>query len=76
MKCAKCRETIDEAANRVEVKLYGGRAKWHFACFGDFVRHGAADKLERIAWRESTTAQPAAPGPVKARGEKYQDEPE
>jgi hypothetical protein len=76
MKCAKCGLVIPETANRMAVKVYGGRAEFRFACFGSFLRDGAADELERRAWRESTTAQPAAPAAGKARGEKYQDEPD
>jgi len=76
MKCAKCGRAIPETANRVAVKVYGGRAEFHFACFGGFLREGAADELERRAWCESTTAQTAAPAAGRARGGKFQDEPE
>jgi len=76
MKCAKCGRAIPETANGVGVKLYGGRAEFHFACFGGFLRDGASDELEKRAWRESTTAQPAAPAAGRARGKRYQDRPE
>lgn len=76
MKCAKCGQAIAETGNRVAVKIYGGRAEFHFACFDGFLRDGAAEELERLAWRESTTAQPAVPAAGRARGEKCQDEPE
>ena len=76
MNCAKCRREIAEAANCVRVKLYGGSAAFHFACFGGFLREGAGDELEQRAWRQSTTAAPAAPTAARARGEKYQENPE
>jgi hypothetical protein len=76
MKCAKCRSEIAEAANSVRVKLYGGSAAFHFTCFGSFLRDGAGDELEQRAWRESTTAAPAAPAAARARGEKYKDKSE
>ena len=76
MTCAKGGQAIRATANRVAIKFYGGRAAFHFGCFGGFLRDGAAEELERRAWRESTTAQPAAPAAGRARGEEYQDEPE
>lgn len=76
MKCATCRREIAEAANWVRVKLYGGRAAFHFACFGGFLCEGAGDELEQRAWRESTTAAPAPPAAARSRGEKYQEKPE
>ena len=49
MKCAKCGQAIAETGNRVAVKIYGGRAEFHFACFDGFLRDGAAEELERLA---------------------------
>jgi hypothetical protein len=73
MNCALCRREIAEVSNWVAVKLYGGRAEFHLACFAGFLREGASGELEQRAWLESTTAQAPAPMPSRARRKRIHD---
>ena len=75
MKCAKCGQEIVNSGNLVRLRLWGANAALHWPCFGKFLRDGAGDELERIAWQASalTTVTQATTRP--ADGEKYLNEP-
>jgi hypothetical protein len=75
MKCAKCGQEVVNSGNLVRLRLWGANAALHWRCFGKFLRDGAGDQLEHIAWEASALTTVNHPAAARARGEKLHDEP-
>ena len=71
MKCAKCGQEIVNSGNIIRLRLWGANANLHWLCLGQFLRTGASDELERIAWQASALTTVNQTAPVPARDENY-----
>jgi hypothetical protein len=45
--CVMCRRTVEPTENWLKARLWGGFAIFHWSCFGEFLRSGCEEQVER-----------------------------
>jgi hypothetical protein len=76
MTCAKCGREVPADRARVAIMLGDGRAALDWPCFEAMLKPGRAVELMRLLRDVTARAREGGAVAARARGEKYQEQPD